>query len=39
VKLWKNGHKGQAIAVMVISHGLMSAAAMHNNSVIRGMRR
>lgn len=38
-KLWKKGHKGQAIAVMVISNGLMSAVAMHNTSVIRGMGR
>lgn len=33
-KLWKNHHKGQAIAVMLISNGLMSAVAAHNSAVV-----
>ena len=38
-KLWKNHHKGQAIAMMLISNGLMSPVAAHNASVIRGIGR
>jgi hypothetical protein len=33
-RLWKSHHKGQAIAMMVISNGIMSAVALHNNSVL-----
>jgi hypothetical protein len=32
--LWKTHHKGQAVAMMVISNGVMSAVAMHNSSVL-----
>ena len=35
--LWKTHHKAQAIAVMVISNGIMSAVAAHNASVIRSI--
>ena len=35
--LWKTNHKVQAIAVMVISNGIMSAVAAHNASVIRSI--
>ena len=33
--LWRNHHRGQAIAVMVISNGLMAAVAAKNASVLR----
>jgi Domain of unknown function (DUF5658) len=32
--LWKTHHRAQAIAVMVISNGIMSAVAAHNASVL-----
>ena len=35
--LWKTHHKVQAIAVMVISNGIMSAVAAHNASVLRSV--
>ena len=38
-RLWKNHHKGQAIAMMVISNGMMSLVAAHNASVINGIGR
>jgi hypothetical protein len=37
--LWKNHHKGQAIAMMVISNGMMALVAAHNASVINGIGR
>jgi hypothetical protein len=36
--LWKTHHKAQAIAVMVISNGIMSAVAAHNASVLSAVR-
>jgi hypothetical protein len=36
--LWKTHHKVGAIAVMVISNGLMSAVAAHNASVLNSIR-
>jgi hypothetical protein len=36
--LWKTHHKVGAIAVMVISNGLMSAVAAHNASVVNSLR-
>ena len=36
--LWKTHHKAGAIAVMVISNGLMSAVAAHNASVVNSLR-
>jgi hypothetical protein len=38
-KLWENHHKGQAIAVMLISNGLMSAVAAHNKSTVNHLGR
>ena len=38
-KLWRSHHKGQAIAMMVISNGLMSAVAAHNSSVVNHLGR
>ena len=35
--LWKTHHKVGAIAVMVISNGLMSAVAAHNASVVNSL--
>lgn len=35
-RLWRQHHRGQALAVMVISNGMMAAVAAHNNSVLRG---
>jgi hypothetical protein len=35
-RLWKNNHKGQAIAVMLLSNGMMSLVAAHNASVLHG---
>jgi hypothetical protein len=37
--LWKTHRKGQAIAMMVITNGLMSAVAVHNNAVLHGISR
>ena len=36
--LWKTHHKMGAVAVMVISNGLMSAVAAHNASVVNSLR-
>jgi hypothetical protein len=36
--LWKTHHKAGAVAVMVISNGLMSAVAAHNASVVSSLR-
>ena len=33
--LWRSHHRGQAIAVMVVSNGLMAAVAAKNASVLR----
>jgi hypothetical protein len=38
-KLWKNHHKGQAIAVMLVSNGLMSAVAAHNGALVNHLGR
>lgn len=35
-RLWKSGHRGQAIAMMVVSNGVMAAVAVHNTSVLQG---
>jgi hypothetical protein len=37
-KLWKDKKRGQAIALMAISNGLMAYVAHNNASVIRSMR-
>jgi len=34
-QLWRQHHRGQAIAVMIISNGLMAAVAAKNASVVR----
>ena len=34
-RLWKNHQRGQAIAVMLLSNGVMAAVAAHNSSVLR----
>lgn len=36
--LWKTHRKGQAVAVMLISNGLMAAVAAHNAHVVAGLR-
>lgn len=36
--LWRRGHKGQAIVLMVATNGIMTAVAAHNASVIRGLK-
>ena len=37
-RLWKKGHRAQAIAVMVVSNGMMAAVAARNASVLRQVR-
>jgi hypothetical protein len=37
-RMWKQGHRVQALAVMVISNGLMAAVAAHNHSMIDQVR-
>ena len=34
--LWRNHHHGQAIAMMVVSNGLMAAVGAHNAMLLRG---
>ena len=34
-RLWKRGRRGQAIAMMAISNGMMAVVAAHNSSVLR----
>jgi hypothetical protein len=34
-QLWRQHHRGQAIALMVISNGVMAAVAAKNTSVLR----
>jgi hypothetical protein len=36
--LWRQGHRRQAIVLMVASNSIMTAVAAHNASVIRGLR-
>jgi hypothetical protein len=33
-RMWKQGHKAQAVAMMVLSNGVMAAVAAHNAQVI-----
>jgi hypothetical protein len=37
-RLWRGHHRGQAIALMAVSNGLMAAVAASNASTIRGQR-
>jgi hypothetical protein len=37
-KLWRRHRRGQAIAVMIVSNGVMAAVAMNNAAVLRGQR-
>jgi hypothetical protein len=37
-KLWRRDRRGQAIAVMILSNGIMAAVAMNNAAVLRGQR-
>jgi hypothetical protein len=37
-RLWRQNRKGQAIALMVATNGLMAAVAAHNTSVMRGIK-
>jgi hypothetical protein len=37
-RLWRQRHRGQAIAVMAIANSVMAGVALHNNAVIRGVR-
>jgi hypothetical protein len=36
-RLWRLHHRGQAVAVMVISNGMMAAVAARNSSVLHGV--
>lgn len=37
-RLWRQRHRGQAIAVMAIANGVMAGVALHNGAVMKGMR-
>ena len=37
-RLWRGHHRGQAIALMVVSNGMMAAVAASNASIIRAQR-
>jgi hypothetical protein len=37
-RLWRGGHKPQAVAVMIISNGMMAAVSARNASVLRNQR-
>ena len=37
-RLWRGHHRGQAIALMVVSNGIMAAVAASNASIIRSQR-
>ena len=37
-RMWRNHNRLGAVAVMVISNGVMAAVAAHNNSVLNGLR-
>ena len=37
-RLWRRRHRGQAIALMVVSNGIMAAVAASNASIIRAQR-
>ena len=36
--LWRHHHRGQAIAMLIVSNGLMAAVGAHNAMVLRGAR-
>jgi hypothetical protein len=37
-RLWRQRHRGQAIAVMAIANGVMAGVALHNNAVMKRVR-
>jgi hypothetical protein len=37
-RLWRKNHRGQAIALMVVTNGLMTAVAFNNASVLRAQK-
>ena len=37
-RLWRRNHRGQAIALMIVTNGLMTAVALNNASVLRGQK-
>jgi hypothetical protein len=37
-RLWRAHHRGQAIAIMTVSTGIMAAVAANNAAIIRGQR-
>jgi hypothetical protein len=37
-RLWRQDRRGQAVALMVITNGLMAAVALNNASVLRGQK-
>ena len=37
-KLWKSRRRGQAVILMAIANGVMAGVALHNASVIQGVR-
>lgn len=36
--LWRSHHRGQAIAMLIVSNGLMAAVGAHNAALLRGQR-
>lgn len=37
-RLWKSGHRAEAIAMIAVTNGLMTAVAVNNANVMRRMR-
>jgi len=37
-RLWRTNHRGQAVALMVVTNGLMAAVALNNASVLRAQK-
>ena len=37
-RLWRTHHRGEAIAVMAVSSGVMAAVAANNAAILRGQR-
>jgi hypothetical protein len=37
-RLWRQHHRGQAIAVMAIANGVMAGVALHNGAAMKGVR-
>ncbi len=37
-RLWRSGHRGQAIGLMIVTNGIMAAVAVRNGAVLRAQR-